>query len=80
MVDTHELRAQLFRRGYSISRAAQAIGLTPPSLYHKFKNGKFTVDDADKLTRLLSLSDPAAIFFAPDVNCQVTAQPAGGVT
>lgn len=67
MVDTKELRAQMYRNKCSIKTAADAIGVTANTMYIKMKSGKFTVDEAEKLIALLDLQEPAAIFFAAQV-------------
>lgn len=64
MVDTAKLRGRIAECGLSQSEVAKRIGIAPRTFFAKMKRGVFGTDEALKMTELLNISDPAAIFLA----------------
>lgn len=64
MVDTAKLRGRIAECGLSQREVADLIGISPRTFYEKMKRGVFGTDEAAKMTELLMISDPAAIFLA----------------
>ena len=72
MVNTNKLRGIIAERGLDQKDVAEMIGKTPKTFYEKMKKGKF---DSDEITSMVSgrnIKNPADIFFAADVTCEVT--------
>ena len=73
MVDTRELKAQMVRAGLNQKKLAERMNITERSLNSKLTgHAKFSLEDAELLIAILHLENPAAIFFAPRVDCQLT--------
>ena len=72
MVNTNKLRGIIAERGLAQQDVAEMIGKTPKTFYEKMKKGKFDSDEIMKMVSGLNIENPADIFFAPDVNCEVT--------
>ena len=73
MVNTNKLRGIIAERGLAQQDVAEMIGKTPKTFYEKMKKGKFDSDEIMKMVSGLNIENPADIFFASDVNCEVTA-------
>lgn len=72
MVNTSKLRGIIAERGLDQKDVAAMIEKTPKTFYEKMKKGKFDSDEIMKMVSGLNIENPAEIFFAPDVNCEVT--------
>lgn len=66
MIKTDELRGIIAKNGLSQSKVAEAIGITPKTFYDKMKIGVFGSDEIQKMIDLLSIDNPAEIFFAKE--------------
>lgn len=64
MFNAQEFRAQLARKGYTQRRLAMEIGVSDNTMTHKIKTGKFTLDEANDIVRILQIEDPVPIFFS----------------
>lgn len=64
MVATDKLRGIIAERGLSQRKVAELLGMTEKTFYSKMKRGIFGTDEAEELTRLLSIEAPADIFLA----------------
>lgn len=64
MVDTDRLRELMAARGLTQKQAAAALGMTGRSFYNRLKAGIFTTVQAERLSELLGIADPAEVFFA----------------
>ena len=51
---------------------ASALGMSPGTFIRKMKNGTFGTDEAQKMIDWLHIADPVSIFFAKEVNSEVT--------
>lgn len=64
MIKTDKLRGIMAEKGYSQKDVAKEIGITPKTFYEKMKVGVFGSDEIQVMINLLSIEDPASIFFA----------------
>lgn len=67
MIDTNALRGAIVAKGMTQQEVAKHLGITPKTFYSRMKKGVFGSDDMEKMIGLLSLENPAAIFFAEKV-------------
>ena len=72
MVNTNKLRGIIAERGLDQKDVAEMIGKSPKTFYEKMKKGKFDSDEIMEMVSGLKIENPAEIFFATDVNCEVT--------
>lgn len=72
MVATDKLRGVIRERGLSQREVAERLGISEKTFYNKMKKGVFGTDEAESLVYLLKIKDPASIFFAQEVTCEVT--------
>ena len=68
MVDTDKLRGIIAERGLSQRKVAKNLGISEKTFYIKMKNGVFDSDEMSKMGEILSIKDPARIFFAEFVS------------
>lgn len=71
MVDTNKLRGIIAERRKTQNQVARAMGISPKSFYNKMQRGVFGTDEAEKIVEYLAIENPAAIFFAKEVTCEV---------
>lgn len=64
-MNTARLRGIIAENGLSQRDVAKAIGMSEKTFYSKMKNGKFGIDEAEAMIRLLKIENPAAIFLTP---------------
>lgn len=57
------LRAEIARAGKTQDWLAKKLGITPPALSKKIREGRFGVDEAERITELLGIRDPGEIFL-----------------
>lgn len=72
MIRVNDLKGIITARGYSQKDVANEIGITPKTFYEKMAKGVFGSDEIELMINFLDIEDPVDIFFAPDVNCEVT--------
>lgn len=64
MLNKNKLRAVFAEKGVSQKEVAQKIGISEATFSRKLKNGKFGIDEAEKMIKLLDIKEPLPIFFA----------------
>ena len=64
MIATDKLRGIIAERGMSQRQVAKALGMTEKTFYIKMRKGVFDSDEMSEMIAMLSISDPASIFFA----------------
>ncbi len=64
MINTNKLRGIMAEQGKSQKDVAEAIGITPRTLYSHMKSGKFWTDEIDGIVKFLDIKNPAEIFLA----------------
>lgn len=67
MLARNELRGAIAKNGYSQSRLAVALGMSPKTFYTKMEKGVFNSDEIYAMIKLLHIDDPMSIFFAEEV-------------
>ena len=72
MVNTNKLRGIIAERGLDQKDVAKMIRKSPKTFYEKMKKGKFDSDEIMAMVSGLNIDNPAEIFFATDVTCEVT--------
>ena len=60
------LKAEIVRNGFNLEKVGEQIGLARATVYKRFSNGSWTLDDCKNLAELLHLNgkDINRIFFA----------------
>lgn len=68
MVNVNKLKGKIVENGLTIERVAAEIGIDKATVYRKLNNSgeSFTIGQADKLVKVLSLNaeEAQAIFFS----------------
>lgn len=64
MIDTNALRGAIVAKGLTQQAVAKKLGMSPKTFYSKMKRGVFGSDEMEVMIDLLSIENPAAIFFA----------------
>mgnify|MGYP001524896736 FL=1 len=64
MVATDKLRGIIAERGMSQRQVAKLLGLNEKTFYSKMQKGVFGTDEVEQMVELLSIPNPADIFFA----------------
>lgn len=77
MINANLLRAKFVERGFTQGQIASALGIAQKTLSRKMSNGKFNLDEANQMIKLLKIENPARYFFANDVACQDTSGSGG---
>lgn len=68
MIRCDLLRGKIAEKGYSQSRLAKELGISPKTFLSKMKRGVFNSDEMIKMVDLLDIEKPAEIFFAKEVS------------
>lgn len=72
MLDKNALKAEFVRNGYTQKDIAALLNISEKTLISRLNRGVFGTDEAQILVDKLRIKNPAAIFFAKTVTCQVT--------
>ena len=67
MIRTDLLKGEIARAGYSQSKVAKELGITPKTFYVKMKKGVFDSDEIEEMINLLRIDNPVQVFFAQKV-------------
>jgi hypothetical protein len=67
MIDTNALKGVIVANGLTQEAVAKHLEMTPKTFYNKMKKGVFGSDEMEGMIELLSIDDPARIFFANKV-------------
>ena len=60
------LRAEIARAGMTQGGLAEKIGLSSQTLSKKIISGKFKLEEAEKIIRVLKIKNPIEIFLTSD--------------
>lgn len=63
MIDIPKLRGLIVEKGYTQTKVAEHIGISPKTFYERMKKGVFGSDEIDAMIELLDISNPVPIFF-----------------
>ena len=72
MINSNKIRARIVELGMSNRQVAEAIGMSPKTFCIKLKTGKFGLEEATGMIRVLRISNPVPYFFIEEVNCEDT--------
>lgn len=67
MIAINKLRGIIAERGMTQKQVAMELGMAQKTFYNKMKRGVFGTDEVDKMVDVLSIDNPAEIFFANKV-------------
>lgn len=69
MIVTNKIRGLIAENGYTQRAIAKMLGMTEKTFYAKMKKGVFDSDEIYELIQILSIENPATIFFVDEVTC-----------
>lgn len=61
------LKSEMVKNGFTQQSLAKELGISPRTLYNKFKSGDFGTKEIEIMIPLLNLKDPMSIFFTNSV-------------
>ena len=68
MINANLIRAKIVENGMTQQQVAEKIGMSAKTFSIKMNNGKFGLEEADKLIEILKIDKPAVYFFSQTVN------------
>lgn len=72
MIRCDILRGKIAEKGFSQSRFAKELGITPKTFYTKMEKGVFNSNEILAMIDLLDIDNPTDVFFAKEVAQQAT--------
>ena len=72
MINSNLIRAKIVENGMNQKQVAEKIGMSEKTFSIKMNNGKFGLDEAQKMIDLLKIDQPSKYFFASEVTCEAT--------
>ena len=63
MINANLIKAKIVENGMTQGQVAKEIGMTAKTFCDKMRTGKFGLDEADKMIKLLKIEEPARYFF-----------------
>ena len=67
MIRCDILRGKIAEKGFSQSRFAKELGITPKTFYTKMEKGVFNSNEILAMIDLLDIDNPTDVFFAKEV-------------
>ena len=67
MINANLIRARIVEMEMTQKQLASMIGMSPKTFSIKMKNGKFGLDEADRMIEILEIEKPEKYFFANEV-------------
>ena len=67
MINANKIRARIVELGMTQKTVAEKIGMSEKTFSIKMNNGKFGLDEAEKLIEVLDIAEPVPYFFPNDV-------------
>ena len=67
MINANLIRAKIIERGLTQAQVAEKIGMSAKTFSIKMNNGKFGLDEAQKMINLLKIDRPEKYFFTNEV-------------
>lgn len=64
MIAVNKLRGLIAEHGMTQKQIALQLGISQKTFYNKMKKGVFGTDEVEKMVNILSINNPAEIFFA----------------
>lgn len=72
MINANKIRARIVELGMTQQQVAEKIGMSAKTFSLKMNNGKFGLDEAERMIDVLKIEKPEPYFFAEEVTSQVT--------
>ena len=69
MINANKIRARIVELGMTQKQVAEKIGMSEKTFSVKMNNGKFGLDEAEKMIKVLKIDKPDKYFFDNDVAC-----------
>ena len=67
MINANKIRARIVELGMTQQQVAEKIGMSAKTFSIKMNNGKFGLDEADRMIKVLKIDQPNSYFFTNDV-------------
>ena len=67
MINTNLIKAKIVENGMTQAEVASRIGMSAKTFSLKMSSGKFGLDEADEMIKLLKIERPELYFFADKV-------------
>lgn len=67
MINANLIRAKIMEKGMTQKIVAEKIGMSEKTFSVKMNNGKFGLDEAERMIKLLEIDQPIKYFFADSV-------------
>lgn len=67
MINANKIRARIVELGMNQKSVAKQIGMSEKTFSVKMNNGKFGLDEAEQIAKVLMIDKPEQYFFANDV-------------
>ena len=67
MINANLIRAKIVENGMNQKIVAEKIGMSEKTFSIKMNNGKFGLDEAQKMIQLLKIDQPDKYFFTNEV-------------
>ena len=67
MINANKIRARIVEMGMTQKQVAEMIGISEKTLSVKMNNGKFGLDEADRMIKVLKIDEPDKYFFTNEV-------------
>lgn len=67
MINANKIRARIVEMGMNQQQVAEKIGMSPKTFSIKMNNGKFGLDEADRIIDVLQIEKPEHYFFTKEV-------------
>lgn len=65
MFNKNEFKAQIVKKGMTVKKIAESLGINEATVYRKINaDGDFTREEINKLIDILQIENPMDIFFA----------------
>ena len=69
MINANKIRGRIAEMGMTQKQVAEEIGMPEKTFSIKMNNGKFGLDEADRIIKVLNIEQPEKYFFTSDVAC-----------
>ena len=67
MINANKIRARIVEMGMTQQQVAEQIGMSAKTFSIKMNNGKFGLDEAERMIEVLKIDKPNNYFFTNDV-------------
>ena len=67
MINSKKIRARIVEMGMTQQQVAEQIGMSAKTFSVKMNNGKFGLDEAQKMIKILNIEKPDSYFFDDSV-------------